>query len=281
MNNENSNNETEILSADERRIGEMCRTLKRAEAPKDFDFKLKARIANAKASDFQPRRRFIPAMTYALPALALILVLGLVAYNGGFLSSGNSVSTIAGSPLAPQSVTPPENSAVSSFAPSDQTANVNAAVLPFIQESTKPAEVAIRQTKKPETGLMRRTKENETGGSIDKSAKKVQVIEPNFGLLPIVPQNSQDNEAANPIPVREVLLQNGINVDFENGKWTVRSVTPNSLGDSSGVKQNDVIEEIDSQPLSAATVFDKIVNGKTITVTRNGQKSVIKLRNRQ
>ena len=96
-----------------------------------------------------------------------------------------------------------------------------------------------------------------------------------------VPQNSQDNEASNPLPVREVLSQNGINADFENGRWTVKSVTPNSLGDSSGVKQNDVIEEIDNQPVSGATVFNKIVNGKTITVTRNGQKSIIKLRNKQ
>lgn len=280
MNYEHPNNDTEILSADEQKLREICRTLKSVDAPKDFDFKLKARIANSKAGDFQPRRRFVPVMRYALPALALILVLGLLAYNGGFLSSGNN-STIAGSPVAPSSITLPENSAVSSFTPRAQTANVNAAILPLTQNSPKPNEVAVRQPKKAETGITRRPMQNEMGGSTDQSAKKATIITPENNMLQSIPQDSQDNRTANPIPVREVLLQNGINADFENGRWTVKSVTPNSLGESSGVKPNDVIEEIDSQPLSGATVFNKIVNGKTVTVTRNGQKSLIRLRLKQ
>ena len=279
MNYENPNNETETLSADEKRLREMCRTLKKLEAPKDFDFKLKARIANAKASDFQPR--LVPALLrYALPALGLILILGLLAYNGGFLSSNNPM--VAGSPVAPQTTTNlPQNDAVTSFAPSDSTPDNNTAVSPLPQDSPKPNELAVRQPKKPALEPLRRPKADETGGSTDQSQKKAPIITPKNNMPRSVPQNSQDNEASNPLPVREVLSQNGINADFENGRWTVKSVTPNSLGDSSGVKQNDVIEEIDNQPVSGATVFNKIVNGKTITVTRNGQKSIIKLRNKQ
>lgn len=279
MNYETPKNETETLSADERKIGEMCRTLKQVEAPKDFDFKLKARIANSKAGDFAPRRRFIPAMRYALPALALILVLGLLAYNGGFLSPGNN-STIAGSSFAPQNTSQPQNDTVSSVAPPTTSTNANTTALPATQDSPKPDQVAIIQPKKASVETPRRPKENENGGSTDKSQKETPLLIPQFTPRSL-PQVPQDEESTNPIPVREVLSVNGINAAFENGKWTVKSVTPNSLGDSSGIKENDVIEAIDDQPVSGTTVFNKIVSGKTITVTRNGQKSVIKLQNKQ
>lgn len=281
MNYENPNNDTEMLSADEQKLREMCRTLKSVDAPKDFDFKLKARIAARKATDFQPRRRFVSALRFALPALALILVLGLLAYTGGFLSSN-------GNPLIAESaVAPPtngataQNSAVSSFVPPNQTANVNSSVVPSTQTLPKIDEVAVHQPKKANAAATRPSQENQTGGSTDQSQKKAQIITPKNNMPRVVQQNSPDNDSPNPIPVSEVLSQNGINADFENGKWTVKSVTPNSLGESSGVRANDVIEEIDSQPVSGATVFNKIVNGKTITVTRDGQKSLIKLRNKQ
>ncbi len=279
MNYENPNNETEILSAHDEKLRKMCRTLKSVEAPKDFDFKLKARIANSKAGDFQPRSRFFPAMRYAMPALALILVLGLLAYNGGFLSSNSS--TIAENSFAPESVTPPQTDAVSSFTPVEQASNTNSAVLPLTQDSPKPDQVAVRPPKKSDAETTRRPKENETGGSTDQALTNFQTITPKYDMPVIVPQNSQDKEAMNQIPVRDVLLQMGFNVDFQNGKWTVKSVTPNSLGENSGVKPNDVIEAIDDQPVSGATVFNKTVNGKTITVTRSGQKVIIELRNKQ
>jgi hypothetical protein len=280
MNYETSKNEPETLSADDLKVGEMCRTLERIEAPKDFDFKLTARIANAKASDFAPRRRFIPALSYALPALALILVLGLLAYNGGFFPAGNN-SAVAVSPVAPQTVDLPQNRAVSNFTPSSETANANAAVLPLNQDSPKPKEIAVSQQKKSETEATRRRPENVGGGSTLQSLTNSRTIMPRFNIPPSVPQNSQTDENPNPITVSEVLSQMGINANFDNGKWSVKSVTPNSLGDSSGVRQNDVIEEIDNQTVSGTTAFNKIVNGKTVTVTRGGQKIVIQLRNKQ
>ena len=73
----------------------------------------------------------------------------------------------------------------------------------------------------------------------------------------------------------------GINADFENGKWKVKSVTANSLGESSGVMKDDIIEAIDNQSLASEIIKSKTFSGKTITVTRNGEKLQIKLRNKQ
>ena len=56
---ENNLSEREILSADEQKICDLIGRLDQVDCPKDFDFRLKARIANADRKDFQPfGRRF-------------------------------------------------------------------------------------------------------------------------------------------------------------------------------------------------------------------------------
>ncbi len=285
MSYEKPKNENETLSDDERRLREICLSLKKVDAPKDFDFKLRARIADSKASDFQPRFGF--AFRYAMPALALIMFLGLLAYNSGFWSSPNN-QIIAGGNSETVSPTLPQNSVVSSFAPSEtkETSNENSAALPSNQNLPKVPERIVAE-KRPQNSRIEKKRESKNDNfkgsdtSTFKIAPVIQPIEPEN-----VPQNSQNNESQNIekinlTSVKEILSTNGINADFENGKWTVKSVRANSLGESSGVKENDIIEAIDDQPLSAETVFNKTAGGKTITVTRKGEKSPFKLRIKQ
>ena len=276
---EKSQNEKEILSADEQKVREMCLSLKKAEAPADFDFRLKARIASAKPSDFQPRFGF--ALRYGLPALALILVLGILAFNGGFLSSKDN-QFVAESSTPPQNPVLPQNSAVSNIAPAETPSQNPAVSLPNQSLPKAPqTEVAVSPPKKSEVDKRRAFRKDNFKGSVDKSFKAAPDIRPKGFDPKVIPQNLPNIEPSNPIPVKEVLSQNGINADLENGKWKVKSVTANSVGESSGVKENDVIEAIDNQPLSAETVFIKTVKGQTITVTRNGEKSQFKLRGKQ
>jgi len=276
---EKSQNEQEILSADEQKVREMCLSLKKVDAPADFDFKLKARIASAKPSALQPRFGF--ALRYGLPALALILVLGLLAFNGGFLSSNDNPFVAESSPTPPTPALP-QNGAVANAAP-PETPNQNSAVLPANQSLPKApqAEVAVSQPKKSEADKKRKVKNDNFMGSVDKGLKEAPKIGPKGFDPKAVPQNIQNSEPSNPISVKEVLSTNGINADLENGKWKVRSVTANSVGESSGVKENDVIEAIDNQPLAAETVFIKTAKGQTITITRNGEKSQLKLSGKQ
>jgi len=275
-----SKTETEILSADEQKLREMCCSLKKIDAPNDFDFKLKARIANTNPRDFQPRFGF--AVRYAMPALALIFVLGLLfAYSGGFWSS-NDGKTIAESSIGTTNPASPQNSAVSSFTAPEQKTDENSAVLPANQESPKTpekaqvAETILRTPKKDP----RENKKDFNGGSKDFGFTRDIPKQPSFNSNSVLP-NPQMDEKFVPMSVRDVLIINGIDADLENGKWTVKSVRANSLAESSGIKENDIIEAIDSQSLSAETVFNKTVNGKILTVTRNGLKSQIKLQNKQ
>jgi len=280
MSYEKSQHETETLNADEQKLRELCLALKKVEAPKDFDFKLKARMASAKPADFQPR--FGLALRYALPALALILVFGLLAFSGGFWSSNNNPPVAQSSDIPPTSV--PQNSPTSSSAPpqidkqpdtSVAVANPDSQKTP--EKSQPPAAVYNIQNSKRD---VRENKKDSLIRSKDFALTEDKTKQPNFNAV-TMPGNSQNLEKSNPIPVKDVLSINGINANFENGKWTVKSVTANSVGESSGVKENDIVEAIDEQPLAGETINGKNFSGKTITVTRNGEKSQIKLRNKQ
>jgi C-terminal processing protease CtpA/Prc len=107
------------------------------------------------------------------------------------------------------------------------------------------------------------------------------LIQPDNFVKKSEPQNLPANQESSPISVKEILSIMGINVELENGKWKVRSVTANGVGESSGVRADDIVEAIDEQPLSSETVFNKIVKGKKMTVTRKGEKSQLELRNKQ
>ncbi len=273
--------ETEVLSADEQKVREICLSLKKIEAPKDFDFKLKARIAKANLRDFRPRFGF--AFRYALPVLAMALALGFLAYNNGEFSFSKNNLTIAENspeiknPSLPQNtsttITPPKAQEPANETPVISNSNQN---LPKVSENQfagiKPNKSEIENTSN--------AKSDDSTRSEDKAFKSTNVIQPRFEQKNPL-QTPQNNEKANPLPVKNVLSINGINADFENGKWTVKSVTPNGIGESSGIKENDIIEAIDNQPLSVGTVFYKTAAGKTITVTRGRGKLEIKLRNKQ
>ncbi|MEP6902349.1 MAG: hypothetical protein ABJA66_11400, partial [Actinomycetota bacterium] len=280
---EEPKNETEILSADEQKIREICFALKRIDAPKDFDFKLKARIASCQPSDFQPRLGF--AFRYAWPALAMIFVLGLLVYNSGFWSSKNN--QILAESSVKQNPSVPQNTQVANYtAPisKEQTAE-NLTVSVLNQEMPKkfekqPLQVAEHNPQNSNKLIVRQNKNDSITNSKDLGVKPPTVIQPNINSN-IAPQSSANFLKINSISVKDVLLILGIDGILRNGKWTVNSLTENGTAARSGIKEDDVIEAIDKQLFSDETIFPKPFNGKTITVTRKGGKMEIKLRNKQ
>ncbi len=274
--------ETENLSADEQKIREMCISLKKIAAPRDFDFKLKARIANSKASDFQPRFGF--AFRYAVPALAMIFVLGFLAFNSGMFSSPKNNSALAGS--APETKNPslPQNTLVSATSDhqEQEQPNENSRVLPVIQKNTKITEgqqVAKVDPQKSKR-IFDKVKKDSFKGSKDSALTGEKPKQPNINSNN-APQSPIIIEKSIPHPVKELLAQFGINAVFENGKWVVRSVVQNGVAESSGVKESDIVEALDDQIISNDPISAKTLNFKNITVTRNGGKLEIKLRNKQ
>ncbi|MBS1793409.1 MAG: hypothetical protein JSS81_06120 [Acidobacteria bacterium] len=280
MSDENRNQETETPSADERRLRELFSSLKKVEAPKDFDLRLKARLANARAEDFRPR--FGWALRFALPALAVVLALGLFVFSGRLTSNDATVASAGNSsPAAERPL--PANFAASVPTPVEtpETPDLKAS-LPTDQDSPKPPEREVAQTRPaatPVRKIKRDGADREAPLSEDKASKLTPVFQPNPAPKPV--PTVEVRETPNPLTVRDVLSTIGIDAAFENGRWTVRSITANGVGESSGVRENDVVEAIDDEPLNGETVFYKTAAGRTLTVTRGGGKLKIRLRNKQ
>ncbi len=80
-------------SSEQTRVWQMIDVLPRVDAPVNFDFRVKARIANSKSADFQPR--FFPALRYVMPLGVIVLLLGIIAFNTNYFSDNNTATQIA------------------------------------------------------------------------------------------------------------------------------------------------------------------------------------------
>ena len=83
----NKAEEIETLNADDEKLRQMLGGLKKVGAPKNFDFHLKARIANAKPEDFR-KPLLLPWLRYVLPLCVIVLLAGFAIFNLSF-SAGN------------------------------------------------------------------------------------------------------------------------------------------------------------------------------------------------
>ncbi|MET0754382.1 MAG: hypothetical protein ABWZ66_13450 [Pyrinomonadaceae bacterium] len=268
--------EKEILSGDEEKICELLGNLQRVDAPKDFDFQLKARIANAKPQDFRAAPRLFPILRYAAPLGLAIIVLAVVVINGLYSFDNNSVPTVAGNyvqkPAANVNfpiVNQPNTVEIAETTPSAKDTEI----FPAIAVNSAKPEKRIFSRDSELAGNIKKPKNSEAqpknnGGSLVQSSGNPSVLLPNG----FNPNNSYS--------VKEILSINGIEADFSNKKWKVKSVAQNSIAERSGVKANDVIEAINDRKLSAETVASEgRLNVNKLTVARGREKIEINLKN--
>lgn len=282
MSNKNfQTEETEILSRDDAHVRELLGSLERVEAPKDFDFKLKARIKNAEPDDYKPR--LFPVLRYAAPLGLAIIILAVIVVNGLYSVDNNSVQVAEiniQNPSAnvnlPDNVQPKEEFIAES---NPQTANAEA-----VNSARQEAPVFGANTELTEKSkgpkIQNPALEDNNGGFKDSALTPTnkRLFPP--GLNPDkkvdIPKDFTDLNSKT--PVRDILSVIGIEASFSNNKWKVDAVKQNSRAERSGVKVNDIIEAIDENKISTETISTKNVNGK-LTVVRAGEKLEIKLQN--
>lgn len=268
--------ENEILSGDEEKICELLGNLQRVDAPKDFDFQLKARIANAKPQDFQAPR-FFPILRYAAPLGLAIIILAVVVINGLYSFDDKSVATVIDNQDKPKvenlssgNNSQPEEKVIAKDDSQAKTAENPTANLLY-KEDKKEISPLIKEPRLVANALNPAVKNS-------KAAKNSGDSKDSAGTSPniLVPKEFSSN---NPIQVKDVLSILGVEANFSDKKWTVKSVTQNSKAERSGVKANDIIEAIDGNNLSGETIpVAKTFNGN-LTVVRGGKKMDIKLQN--
>lgn len=261
----------EELDADDAKIAQMLAGLKRVDAPSNFEFQLKARIANAA----KPKRGlgFIPSyVRYAAPLAVIAAVSSLF-----YLNNSSDPTPVQTAGVAPQisTVSEAKNTALApsetwTAAPVEMPRPILAANRSKVPVSARPLDVKL---------VPRNTAEQ------DRS--KVSAVTPPKIILPrgITPDSLPDGAQAPPVNNKVDLTASGlfpilgIDALYDNG-WKVRAVKVNGMADHAGVKAGDILEAIDETQLGKDAVFKSGFNGKVVKVRRDGKVLELPLQNK-
>ena len=278
------------------RVWQAIEAFERVDAPKDFDFRVKARIADAKPSDFQPNS--FPVLHYVLGLSIAGLIFAFVVFNGVYSPDEKTVPQIAETnfikpsigiadpimiPSAPKqiaSATVPQSSSDKNLI--DVVSKPKIALIGNKKESkTVEGEtrfVAADSVKIPQVKSVREDEKNSVN-SHDSALSTAQ---------PLLPKNLNGNQSAaasanfdgaTSITAEQILSQLGIETALENGKRQVKKISANSVGERSDVRVGDVIEAIDGEKLTSEPIRAKTIEGKNLTIMRGAEKLEISLHN--
>jgi PDZ domain len=263
----------EILTGDEAKVREMLGGLKRVEAPRDFGFKVQARIASAKPGDFSARGGSWAFLKYAMPLGLVLVVISAFVINTLFDVSNTAVPVVADNftpPAARPSV--PVGNEVAVVTPPPAGSLVNSGP----DTAVKPGEEMLaKNPRKPVDGKKSSSDESGGGSYLTGLGNSKQIIQPPGSLANRGPGSL---ETLGQIPVDQILKMVGINASFSDNGWKVGSVEANSIAERSGVKRGDLIEEINGQPVTGGTQFSGSFSGKSVMVKRDGKTQEIPLK---
>jgi membrane-associated protease RseP (regulator of RpoE activity) len=269
MSNDNQEQDLIGVTDDERRVAEMLGSLKRVEAPGDFDARVRARIAQGRPSS--SNGTWLPQWArYGVPLALVVVVGGYFAIDRYSRTTVNAPAETARTEFtqtaAPQAgnIAPPANTASTAAVP-----------------ESEPAMTAAREVTPAERRSKPRT---DTDGDTPGGGSFVEAVKPGKRLLPkgidpnaIQPGRPRDFDPNAKIPVTEVLTVIGVKANFAGSNWTVESVVDHSAAGDAGIKPGDVIDTINEQKLSEKTAFNGKFTGRSIRVLRGGKPVMIDL----
>lgn len=241
-------------------ISELLRSLPKVDAPSNFDFGVRARIAKGRPA----RTAWFPASARIAAPLALALAAGGYLGVSYFYSPDErSVPAVAETVIPPASVETkrPEVLAPSiPYQPVSDERNVAVSSPMNRTEARTQGEPAAPRTRP----------EPLSGGSFDSAIRESRTITANNG-----PANNgidpTGTEAGVKVPANQILSMLGISARFESTGWRVLSVGAMNPSIAASVKPGDIVESIDGQPLSGRTLFKDRFVGRSIAVRRDGK----------
>lgn len=273
-------------SGEQTRVWQMIDGLKRVDAPNTFDFRVRARIADSKSSNFQPR--FLPALRYILPIGVVVLFLGLIAFNTNYFSNSDASPQVVAT--APQPQVETEAASVNSFSSNQTTAVANpsnkTSLANVANMSAEPGDsnrkeelTATNPLPKPRIDTPKKnTEEEEEGGSSRDLAVTRPVEKFPFRVGPNKRNEpSLSNTILKNATDEQILEFYGIKITIENGSRKVQTVEQNTPAGRSGVKAGDVIEAIDGENLSAEPIRTRTFEYKRLTILRGTERVEITL----
>jgi membrane-associated protease RseP (regulator of RpoE activity) len=259
----------EELGAEDLALHTKLAGLRRVDAPADFDFRLKARIANGRG---QLKRGFITARTaaYVLPAVAAAVI------GGSYLIPGNPEAPIAA-----------ENNMVSQIRPPVENREpVERAALTPQAEVTPVSTISSLEPKRPVNAVARQvpvqrdeTEKGRPAGSFDSAIQSSNPILPRgFDPAPASPRAVEPPGPQRHVEVSQILKVLGIDAVSQSSGWRVRGVGQNSIAERSGLLAGDLITALDEKSVADRSVFENGFEVKRLTVSRQGRVLQIDLR---
>lgn len=281
-----SDSEVELLPPEDEKLRQMLNGLKKVNAPKNFDFHLKARIAKTKPQDYQTAS-LIPFLRYLLPFSVVILLAFFVGFNLLITTQNTNDSQAKDSkPVETDQIeiTSASNLPVNAVAAANypqQTGNLTV----FAEKELAPT---IIEKKAAENNLQLATLTNKK----DPQQKSKIKAEDSFNLESalsapkvLTPRGIPPQGFEDPAQIRvrssniakQIFDFIGISAVFEAERWKVTSVSRNNMADRAGIKVGDFIEAIDNNKLDSDIQNTKIVSVKVLHVIRDGKRISLEL----
>lgn len=287
---QNNAEEIEFFSADEKKLSECVGSLERVSAPKDFNFRVKSKIALGNNESRQSGNW--QWIRYLLPVGASAFVLAFVLYGTNFFAPSSPSEEMAVSEPAKseevrtiQPAEPPSNMTIAV-----SNTNNNAEILPVNSTLQTPSGKSIEDVIVAAERPLLKPKVSNASEIADKQIEDNTIVSRDITVTsaPIQLSRGFDSNTAVPQPEKpENLSKNdiqgmlqvfGLEIISEGGKFKVKSVQQNSIADRSEIRAGDVIESFDGQKTDANTNSAKQVGITKLNVLRDGRLIVIELK---
>lgn len=252
-------------AAEDRALGDLLHGLKRVDAPNDFDFKVKARIAEG-----DPKSSTgwggLPVPVYIV-SLAVVLITGSVFLFRSFYPANSGPVPEVVETRAPltKPISDPLIDRPSINGKEVATTNANEAGVTDPGANQQPF-----NRRNPNLDGLR-------PGSIDQSQGNTEQplprgFDPNAARVRTV-----DPSRGSHIPITDFLNAIGINAGFQGQALKIISVRSGSIADRSGAKAGDIIEALDDTKISPNTGYGGRIDAKSLSIIRGGQRIRIRI----
>jgi hypothetical protein len=256
----------------EKQIAEMISSLKRVDAPGDFDTRVRTRIARAETVSTNSWAANLIRTGVPLAAAVLIALGGYFTFM--FLNSGQSETQTVADVKTESPQVPPQLTESRTYEQSDLR-KLDETVAGKGENGRVPnGGDAAKDVPQKTTSLDSQVNSDRLGGgSVDMAAP---VAPPKIypkGLNPNskAPTNSRGVDPNTRIPVASILEFIGVKATWAGGGWRVDAVEANNIAGRSGIKSGDVIETINGQTVDKKTTFPAKFDGKSVRVRRDGE----------
>lgn len=265
-----NNDDQKIVEIETARVSRLLAELPRVNAPGDFDFRVKARIARGRPVDGNASL-LAGWVRFVVPLVLLLCVGAFFGFRSLYVSpEPNVLSDIA----SQQASIEPEYSTSTGVEPP-----ANKVLTAQVDEKSPDTNIrsnaALPQKLIARTGSSNR---NSGGGSYVESSGVLKIFHPKgLNANRLTPKLKDLGRSAG-IAAKDILSQIGVDAGYSGTSWRVGSVKEKSIAERSGLKAGDVVEAINGQGLTEKTSFPSPFSGKSLSVRREGKSVQIELK---